>query len=126
MPLTSLDAAGHETSFLQLFGRGQLTRLLFTRLLPSRSKRCRHRDAVVAVTQSELTEKRKQMAGYLAAYKEVKAELRDRDAVIAELQEKLLPSSQPPTPAKTHGDFLTCCSHGALLSHTCLPFLSTA
>ncbi len=43
------------------------------------------------------------MAGYLAAYKEVKAELRDRDAVIAELQEKLLPSSQPPTPAKTHG-----------------------
>jgi len=43
------------------------------------------------------------MAGYLAAYKEVKAELRDRDTVIAELQEKLLPSSQPPTPAKTHG-----------------------
>ena len=53
--------------------------------------------------QGELTEKRKQMAGYLAAYKEVKAELRDRDAVIAELQEKLLPSSQPPTPVKIHG-----------------------
>ena len=61
--------------------------------------------------QGELTEKRRQMAGYLAAYKEVKAELRDRDAVIAELQEKLLPSSQPPTPAKTHG--VPCCSFSA-------------
>ena len=54
--------------------------------------------------QQEVQAKRKQLQGYVKANGRLAAELEQRDARIAALQEKLLPTSQPGTPARRPGE----------------------